>query len=431
MKCFILCTAALAFALPASADDLGAAIQADYDANLEDLFKHFHQNPELSFREGKTAERLGEELSALGYDVTTGVGRTGLVAVLENGSGPTVMVRADMDGLPVKERTGLAYASTAMQENLVGAKQPVMHACGHDVHITSLVGTARQMVQRRDDWSGTLVLVGQPAEEIISGAREMVQDGLYERFPKPDYALAFHVTSQLPTGMLALTDGAAYSSSDSVDITVRGVGAHGASPHKGVDPVLLSANIIVGLQHVISRTLVPQQPGVITVGAINGGTKHNIIPDRVDLQLTMRSDDPDTRQKIMDGIERVARGEAVAMGVPEDLMPIVKFSETQTTPPTVNDQATARRIQEVFRTHLGEDILYQGAREGMGAEDFAYFVTPESGVKGVYFAVGGTRPEELKTAPSHHSPFFKVEPEESITLGTEAMVLAALDLFGE
>jgi len=429
MRHILLATAALLFAIPASADDLGAAIQADYDKNLRDLFVHFHENPELSFVETETAKRLASELDALGFTTTTGVGRTGVVAVMKNGSGPTVMIRADMDGLPVKEDSGLAYASTKMQTDMNGVEQPVMHACGHDVHVTSLIGTARQMAERKDAWSGTLVLIGQPAEEVISGAREMMEDGLYTRFPKPDYALAFHVGAQLPTGRIALSDGAAYSSSDSVDIVVKGVGAHGASPHKGIDPILLASNIVVGLQHVISRTLVPQEPGVITVGAITGGRKHNIISDRVDLQLTMRSDSPETRQLIMDGIRRVARGEAIAMGVPEELLPEVNFSKTQTTPPTVNDQATARRVQQVFRDSFGDDILWQEPRQGMGAEDFAYFVTPESGVKGVYFAVGGTKPSEVADAPSHHSPFFKIEPEESITLGTEAMVVAALDLF--
>ena len=424
-----LLLAATLVGTPAFADDMRASIQSDYEANLEDLFVHFHKNPELSFKESQTAARLGEELEALGFDVTLGVGRTGVVAVMENGAGPTVMVRADMDGLPVKEDSGLPYQSTAMQADLKGEMQPVMHACGHDVHVTSLVGTARQLAERRDDWSGTLVMIGQPAEELISGAREMMEDGLYTRFPKPDYALAFHVAAQLPTGRIGLPDGAAYSSSDSVDIVVKGVGAHGASPHKGIDPVLLASNIVVGLQSIVSRSLVPQEPGVVTVGAIHGGTKHNIIPNRVELQLTMRSDSPETRQVIMDGIERVARGEAIAMGVPEELMPDVVFSPTQTTPPTVNDKATAQRLQALFKSEFGDDILWTEPRQGMGAEDFAYFITPETGVKGVYFAVGGTDPSEVEDAPSHHSPFFKVEPEESIVLGTHAMTVAAMDLF--
>ena len=244
---------------------LKADIAADYDKNLKSLFTHFHKNPELSFRETETAKRLASEIEALGYDVTTGVGQTGVVAVLENGDGPTVMIRADMDGLPVKEDTGLSYASTAKQVGIDDKENYVMHACGHDVHITSLIGTARQMAARKGQWSGTLVLIGQPAEEIISGANEMIKDGLFTKFPKPDYAMAFHVAAQLPTGKIVVSEGLSYSSSDSVDITVHGIGAHGASPHKGVDPVLVASQIVVSLQSVVSRSIAPLQPGVITV----------------------------------------------------------------------------------------------------------------------------------------------------------------------
>lgn len=255
--------------LRASAD-LRADIAADYEARLEKMFKYFHANPELSFKETKTAKRLATELEALGYDVTVGLGRTGVVAVMENGAGPVVMLRADMDGLPVKEDTGLPCASTVRQVSIDGQEKPVMHACGYDVHVTSLIGSAKQLAARKDQWSGTLILIGQPAEERISGAREMFEDGLYEDFPKPDYALAFHVSSQIPTGRIVLTDNIMYSSSDSVDIQVRGVGAHGASPHKGVDPVLVASQIAVSLQSVVSRTIAPLEAGVITVSSIHG-----------------------------------------------------------------------------------------------------------------------------------------------------------------
>ena len=230
-----------------AADGLGAAIEQDYRERLGALFVHFHQNPELSHREFETAARLAEEIGKHGYEVTAGVGGTGVVAVMRNGEGPTVMVRADMDGLPVLENSGLSYASKATQEDIDGEVKPVMHACGHDVHITSLVGTAKIMAERKDDWSGTLVLIGQPAEERISGARLMLEDGLYERFPKPDYALAFHVSSEVRTGKLVVKPGPVYSSSDSIDVTIRGVGAHGASPHKGVDPVLVASHFVVGV----------------------------------------------------------------------------------------------------------------------------------------------------------------------------------------
>ncbi len=429
----LLLTSALNYDL-ASAHDidptLKADIAADYDKNLKSLFTHFHKNPELSFRETETAKRLAAEIKALGYDVTTGVGQTGIVAVLKNGAGPTVLVRADMDGLPVQEASGLPYASTAKQVGIDDKENFVMHACGHDVHMTSLVGTARQMAARKDQWSGTLVLVGQPAEEIISGARAMMEDGLYTKFPKPDYALALHVSAQTPTGKIVVSEDLAYSSSDSVDITVHGVGAHGASPHKGIDPVLVASQIVVSLQSIVSRSIAPLQPGVITVGSIHGGTKHNIIGNRVDLQLTVRSDDPKVRATLLDAIDRVAEGVAISLGVPKDKLPTVKRL-SQSTPPTKNDAKMARYLKSIWAESLGEDVLIEQPRQGMGAEDFAYFVAPETGVKGVYFAVGGTPADELETAPSHHSPFFKVEPEPSIKLGTEAMVIGALAMFNK
>ncbi|MDB2439654.1 amidohydrolase [Hellea sp.] len=423
---------ASSFVFSASANDsLREDIAADYDANLESLFTHFHQNPELSFRESKTAARLAQEIAALGFDVTENVGQTGIVAVMKNGPGPTVMLRADMDGLPVKEDSGLSYASTALQVDIDGKEKPVMHACGHDVHITSLVGTARQLAARKDQWSGTLVLIGQPAEERISGARAMLEDGLYTRFPKPDYALAFHVSAATPTGRIELPTDIAYSSADSVDIIVRGVGAHGASPHKGIDPILVASQIVVSLQSVVSRSIAPLEPGVITVGAFHGGSKHNIISDRVEMQLTVRSDSPEIREQLLDGIDRVVKGVAISMDVPEDLMPEVIRSKTESTPPTINDEETAKRLTEVFEANLPKGTLYSKPRQGMGAEDFAYFVTPEHGVKGVYFSVGGTPAKDVDEAPSHHSPFFKVEPEPSIKLGTEAMVVAAMDLLAK
>jgi hippurate hydrolase len=426
-----LSLAASIFSLAAPAfaqSDLRADIAADYKANLAPLFDYFHRNPELSHREFKTAERLAKEIRALGFDVTEKVGGTGVVAVMKNGEGPTVMIRADMDGLPVKEASGLAYASTVTQEDIDGVVKPVMHACGHDTHVTSLVGTARALAARKDRWKGTIVLIGQPAEERISGARDMLADGLYKRFPKPDYALAFHVAADRPSGKIEVPIGAAYASSDSVDIVVHGVGAHGASPNKGVDPILVASHIVVALQSLVSRSIDPLQPGVVTVGAIHGGTKHNIIGDKVEMQLTVRSLDPAVRAALLDGIDRVAAGVAASMGVPKKLMPEVIRSKTETTPPTVNDAATAAIVKEALIAQMGADALVELPPEGMGAEDFAYFITPESGVKGVYIAVGGTPEKDLATAPSHHSPFFKVEAEPAIKAGTEAMVVAAMRL---
>jgi hippurate hydrolase len=410
------------------ANGLSDAIARDYDRNLKALFVHFHENPELSNLEFKTAERLAKELRDLGYEVTEKVGGTGIVAVLENGPGPTVMIRADMDGLPVKEDSGLSYASTATQVDEKGIEQPVMHACGHDVHITALIGTARQLMERRDQWSGTLVLIGQPAEERISGARAMMRDGLYTRFPKPDYALAFHVAAEYPSGKIEVPPTITASSSDSVDIIVHGIGTHGASPHQGIDPVLVAAQIVVTLQSVVSRTIPPLESGVITVGAIHGGTKHNIIGNRVEMQLTVRSDNPEVRTQLLDGIDRVAAGVAKSYGLPDELLPEVIRSPVETTPPTINDRETALLVEQAIRAQMGDDVFFTKPREGMGAEDFAYFVEEGLGVKGVYFTVGGTPPDQVDTAPSHHSPFFKVEPEPSIKAGVEASVVSAMAL---
>jgi hippurate hydrolase len=418
---------ALTAQTPARAQDraLHEAVAADYRANLAGLFEHFHENPELSGREVNTSARMAQELRALGYEVTTGVGGTGVVAILRNGPGPTVMLRADMDALPLEERSGAPHPSHVRQTDMAGVEQPVMHACGHDVHITAMVGTARQLAARRSRWHGTLILIVQPAEETVSGARAMLADGLYTRFPKPDYAVAFHVAAEIEAGRIDIQDTNVASSSDAVTIQVRGIGSHGAFPHLGVDPVLVASQIVVSLQSMVGRTISPLDGAVISVGSIHGGVKSNIIPEQVDLALTVRADRPEVRQQLLDGIDRVARGTAIAMGVPENRMPIVTRSATETTPATINDPATARRVRAAISAGMGPGALIDHPRRGMGAEDFAYFVTPESGVRGVYFNVGGTPADQLATAPSHHSPLFRITPQPSVTAGVEAMVTAA------
>jgi len=416
------------------ADDLSEAIERDYADRLAMLFEHFHRNPELSYLETETAARLAAELREYGVEVTEGVGGTGLVGMLRNGAGPLVLVRADMDGLPIKEDSGLAYASVATQLDRTGREVPVMHACGHDVHITAMAGTAKQLSERRDRWSGTVMFVGQPAEERIGGAKAMLADGLYERFGVPDFALAFHVSAGEPAGKLSAPGGPIASSSDSIDIVVRGIGAHGASPHKGKDPIYIASQIVVALQGLISREISPLRPGVVTVGSFHAGFKHNIIPDEARLQLTVRSNDTETRTQLLEGIERIARGVGLAAGLPEDLLPIVEPTG-ESTPVTVNDFELADRIRKVFVRELGKDAFYEKTYDGMGAEDFAYFVQTEHRVTGWYFTVGGTPQSDLDAAeaggpavPSHHSPLFKIEPHASVTSGVRAMTLAVLEL---
>jgi amidohydrolase len=427
--------AAAMLAMPVAAQpDYAAEVKADYDKSLAALWDHFHRNPELSFREYKTGARMAQELRAIpGMVVTEKVGQTGVVGVFKNGDGPVVLVRADMDGLPVKERSGLANASTVTQVGVDGLEMPVMHACGHDVHITSMVGTARQMARMKDRWKGTIVFVVQPAEERVGGADAMVKDGLYTRFPKPDYALAFHVAAELETGKISASEGIQYSSADSVDIRVPGIATHGASPHLGRDPVYIASQIVVGLQSIISREKGPLDAGVITVGAFHAGTKHNIISEFADLQVTVRSNDQAVRDRLIASIERVAVGIGRANGLPEDKLPIVKVIES--TPVTVNDGALARRLNTAIGDALGKGVVVPFKQTGMGAEDFAFFIDPKFGIPGYYFAVGGTKPEWREAANNggpqvsgHHSPLFKIDPEPSVRLGIEAMTAAVLDL---
>ncbi len=419
------------------AQGLEAAIAADYERDLGALFEHFHRHPELSFRESETAARLATELRASGVEVTEGVGGTGLVGVLRNGDGPLVLVRADMDGLPLLEASELPYASTVRQVDITGQEVPVMHACGHDVHITSMIGTARRLAAMKDRWSGTVMFVGQPAEERISGARDMLADGLYQRFGVPDYALAFHVAAGEPAGKINVPEGLLASSSDSVDITVRGIGAHGASPHQGKDPVYIAAQLVVALQGIVSRELNPLEPGVVTVGSIHGGFKHNIIPDKVELQLTVRANSRETRDQLLTAIERIAEGVGRTAGLPDSLLPRV-VRTTESTPPTINNREAALRVRAAIARGMGDEAFYVDRPSGMGAEDFAYFVETADRVPGVYFSVGGTPPAILEAArtggppvPSHHSPFFRIDPEPSVKAGVQAMTLAVLDLLAK
>jgi len=433
----VFCLLAVLISLPAFADDLADAVSKDYDEHLAGLFDYFHRNPELSTIEHETARRMALELSLAGFDVTEGVGGTGVVAMLENGDGPLVMMRADMDGLPVEEKSGLENASRAKQiDPITGNEVFVMHACGHDVHITSLVGTARHMAAHKDEWTGTLMLVVQPAEERVIGARAMREDKIWERFGTPDYALAFHVSAGDPAGKITVEEGDAYAGADTVDIIVHGVGAHGASPHAGKDPVLIGSQIVVALQTLVSRELPPRAPGVVTVGSFHSGTKHNIISDRAHLQLTVRNTNEETRKILLEGIERIAVNIGRAAGLPEDKLPEVIVSN-ESVPPTVNDAELARRLRNAWSTAMGEDALVDSPPEGMGAEDFPFF-TANPDIRSVYWSIGGTPQADLDAeaaggppVASHHSPLFKVSPEPSVTKGVESTIVALKTLMQE
>ena len=432
-----LLSALLAVTFPVSASELSDSVKQDYDDYLADLWDHFHRNPELSLIEFETAKRMAAELRAAGFEVTEGVGGTGVVAMMENGDGPLVMMRADMDGLPVEEKSGLPNESRAKQiDPITGNEVFVMHACGHDVHITSLVGTARQMAARRDEWSGTLMLLVQPAEERGLGAMNMREDDLWERFGTPEYALAFHVGAGSPAGKIDAPEGPAYAGADSVDIIIHGVGAHGASPHRGKDPIVIGAQIVLALQTLVSRELAPHEPGVVTVGSFHSGTKHNIISDRAHLQLTVRNTNEETRQKLLDGIERIAVNIGRAAGMPEDRLPEVIVSD-EVAPPTINDAQLARRLKVAWSEAMGEDALFEEPPEGMGAEDFPVLTTNPD-IRSVYWGIGGTLQADLDAeeaggppVASHHSPLFKIYPEPSVRAGVESTVVALLELMGD
>ncbi|MEK7726832.1 MAG: amidohydrolase [candidate division KSB1 bacterium] len=404
-------------------------------AELEKLYLHLHQNPELSFYEEKSAARLTQELRACGFEMTTGVGGHGIVGVLRNGKGPTVLVRADMDALPVTENTGLAYASTVRVHDGAGKEVGVMHACGHDVHMTVFAGTARVLAQMKEHWQGTLVFIGQPAEERGGGARKMLADGLYTRFPVPDYALALHVSATLEAGKIEHCAGYALANVNSVDLTIRGVGGHGAYPHTTKDPIVIAAQTILALQTIVSRETKPIAPAVVTVGSIHGGTKHNIISDEVKLELTLRSYSDEVREHTIAAIRRIANGIAQAAGVPEDRMPLVQVAN-EFTPSTYNDPQLVQRLVPAFERMLGKENVI-ASEPVMGGEDFGEYGRTKEKVPICIFWLGVIAPEKVAasrahgvTLPSLHSSQFAPLLEPSIKTGVQAMSAAVLELLG-
>ena len=419
-------------AAPAQANELRDAVAADMP-ELVKLYEDLHANPELSFQEVETAKKLAARARALGFEVTEGVGKTGVVAVMKNGDGPTVMLRADMDGLPVIEQTGLPYASKRRAVPATGIETGVMHACGHDTHMTAWIGTAQLLSERRDQWSGTLVMILQPAEEIGEGAKAMLDDGLYTRFPKPDYVLAFHDAAQAPAGLIGYSKGFALANVDSVDVVVPGVGGHGAYPHTTKDPIVIASHIVTRLQTLVSRELDPQEPAVVTVGSFQAGSKHNIIPDEARLQITVRSYGDETRAHLLDGIARIAKGEALAAGMPEDKLPRVTVSDPYT-PATYNTPEFTETVMAGLKTRFEGRVFETPAV--MGGEDFSQFYRADrETVESLIFWVGGVRAEEWEKAqkgeielPSLHSPFWAPDAPVVIATATEALTAATLDL---
>lgn len=432
LSIFSLLAAAL-LAAPAHADDLRGEIAAAMP-DLMALYRDLHAHPELSMAEVRTAKLLAGRMRALGYEVTEGVGKTGVVAVLRNGAGPTVLLRADMDGLPVVEQTGLPFASKELAIPASGVTTGVMHACGHDTHMAGWIGAAKLLMAHRAGWSGTLVMIAQPGEETGEGAAAMLADGLFTRFPKPDYALAFHDAAQYPAGMIGYTPGYALANVDSVNILVPGVGGHGAYPHMTKDPIVLASAIVMRLQTLVSRESNPLEPSVVTVGSFHAGAKHNIIPDEAKLQLTVRSYSDESRKALLDGIARIAKGEAIAAGMPDNRMPVVTM-EDRYTPSTFNDAEFTGQMVATFRARFGEDRVRQ-VPPVMAGEDFGRLRRADpGGLKSLIFWVGGVPPEELKAAqeqgtvlPSLHSPFWAPDAAAVIATGAEALASAALEL---
>ncbi len=419
-------------AMPALRDTVTARVNTEYPS-LDVIYRDLHTHPELSFLEKRTAGILARELRAVGFDVTENFGNTGIVAVLKNGAGPTLLIRADMDALPIKEQTGLPYASQVTMPDLAGKTQPAMHACGHDTHVTTLIGTARTLAALKANWSGTLVLIGQPAEEIGGGARAMLQEGLFTKFPRPDNVIAFHVGGDSPAGVIATLEGPSYANVDSIDILVRGIGGHGARPQSTRDPIVLASQIVLALQTIVARELRPGTPAVVTIGAIHGGTKRNIIPAEVRLELTLRSYSDEVAQHLLTSIKRIAENTARAAGVPDDLLPVITVEQTRT-PFTYNDPALTRRLAGVFAQWFPAEQLTTG-EAGTYGEDFAEYGRTAPKVPISIFWVGGSDPKVLadaaakgQLAPSNHSAFWAPLPEPTIKTAVTAMSAAALDL---
>lgn len=413
-----------------------AVFFSSYAVKAEDilaLYKYLHANPELSWQEDKTADLLANKLEKLGFDVSRGIGKKGVVAIYKNGEGPTLMIRADMDGLPVEEKTNLPYASKVRSINRSGIEVPVMHACGHDIHMAVLIGSANELIERSKEWSGTLIMILQPAEEVGQGSLAMLRDGLFEKFPRPDFNLALHVGSTGPAGSIGYHLGYSMANVDSVDIIVEGIGGHGAYPHTAVDPIVLSSQIVLALQTIVSREINPLEPAVVTVGSIHGGLKHNIIPDEVKLQLTLRSYSDDVRNKTISNINRIVRGQAIAAGLPNDKMPTVILKDEHT-PALYNDPDFSNKVLDFIRNEIGPENVHE-IPAVMGGEDFGRFGRQEPKIPSFLFWLGGVSKDDWEryqkgeiTLASNHSPFFAPIPQPTLSTGVSAITSSAIGL---
>jgi amidohydrolase len=431
MRSALLATA-LIVATPALADPVHDATQRALPA-LMAHYRDFHATPELSLHETVTAAKLAAAARKAGYEVTEKVGGTGVVAVLRNGAGPVLLIRADMDGLPVIEQTGLPFASKIRATTDEGLETGVMHACGHDTHMASWIGTLQNLAAMKSQWSGTVVMIAQPAEERGLGAAAMLDDGLFTRFPHPQFALAFHDSAAQPAGTIGVTPGYALANVDSVDLVVKGVGGHGAYPHTTKDPIVLAARIVGALQTLVSRELDPQASAVVTVGSIQGGSKHNIIGSEVTMLLTVRSFTPEIRKQLLDGIARIARGEAIAAGLPDDRMPLMTV-KNEFTPATFNTQPLSGRMQALWTQRFGKERMIE-TPPTMGGEDFSRYWLADKSIQSLIFWVGGVPQEKWDAAqasgaqlPSLHSAYWAPDAEKVIGTATEAMTAAALDI---
>lgn len=402
--------------------------------SLVEVYKHLHEHPELSGSEVETSTRLAAELRAAGFEVTEGVGGTGIVAVMRNGEGPTVLVRSDMDALPIVEDTGAEYASSVRSPKPEGGEVGVMHACGHDIHMSNLIGTARALSRFKEQWAGTVVLIGQPAEELAAGAKAMLADGLYERFPRPDYCLALHVDAGLPAGEVGFVEAHYNAAVNSVDIVVRGVGGHGAYPHNTIDPVVIASQIVLGLQTIVSRETDPSDAAVVTVGVIEGGSKRNVIPDEVRLELTVRTRKAEVRARVLTSIQRIAEHTARAAGVPDDRLPTVEVLADQQTPVTYNDPALVRRTVAAMSRALGDQNVVHRAPT-MGGEDFGYYGEVEPAIPVFMYRLGsvgavkwGEHVQGGAVLPGLHSAKYLPDPDKTIQTGVVSMTSAVLEL---